>query len=173
MYKEKSIADIASVQKFLNSAHSFKGLEKLNVFYNNKTKNKPLRWWLQEMDSSEASDEPFNTSKFMSTYKIFSQKKLTAAQYLNEVLDWAINNRSKFQNGLKGKMIQFRPQITKNEDLEKLKEEEDKISEKKSFKTIANFLKSGARSLSSAQKKIIEAEVKKTFPHINIYLELV
>ena len=136
------MADIASVQKFLNSIHSFKGLEKLNVFYTNKAKNKPLRWWLEQMDSTESSDEPFNTAQFLSKYKLFSQKTIISAQYLGELLDWAINNKSKFQNGLKGNsMAKYRQYITKNEKDEQQREKEAEGSNKKAFQSIANFLK--------------------------------
>jgi len=139
--------DVSTLKQFLTSTHTYKGLNKLDVFSDNKMKNKPLRWWLQLMDETPVSDEPFNVTKFITTYRILSQKKLRSSEYLNEVLDWAINNKSKFKTGLQGsKMVQYRQGITKNEQLEQEREKEAETAEseiketKKAFSTIASFL---------------------------------
>ena len=139
--------DVSTLKQFLNSTHTYKGLDKLNVFSENKMKNKPLKWWLQQMDEAPMSDEPFNVTKFITTYRILSQKKLRSSEYMNEVLDWAVNNKAKFRAGLQNsKMIQYRPNITKNEQMEQEREKEaaaeaEKTNEeKKAFRTIACFL---------------------------------
>jgi len=131
--------DTASVRKFLNSTHT-PGLHKLEIFYNNKSKNKPLKWWLQQMDEMEASDTPFNISQFLSKYKMLSSKKY-AFEYIDEVLDWAMKNKQKFKNGLQhGNMKQYRQNITKNEQQEQQREKEDEAGDKKAFSVIASFL---------------------------------
>jgi len=139
--------DVSTLKQFLNSTHTYKGLDKLNVFSDNKMKNKPLKWWLQQMDEAPMSDEPFNVTKFITTYRILSQKKLRSSEYMNEVLDWAVNNKAKFRAGLQNsKMVQYRPNITKNEQIEQEREKEavaeaEKTNEeKKAFRTIASFL---------------------------------
>jgi hypothetical protein len=118
--------DATTLQKFLSSVHSYKGLEKLNVFVDNKAKNKPLKWWLQQMDEITPSDEPFNVPKFLTSYRLLSSKKnLYSAKYMDEILDWAVENKSKFKTGLlSSKMQQYRQLITKNE-----KEEQERESE--------------------------------------------
>jgi hypothetical protein len=110
-------------------------------------KNKPLKWWLEQMDSTSASDEPFNVNKFSSTYRILSSKKLRASEYLNEVLDWAVNNKAKLRAGLQNdKMIQYRQGITKNEQQEQEREKEAaeasqaEETKKAAFRTISSFL---------------------------------
>lgn len=139
--------DVSTLKQFLNQTHTYKGLDKLNVFPDNKMKNKPLKWWLQQMDEAPTSDEPFNITQFVTTYRILSQKKLRSSEYMNEVLDWAVNNKAKFRAGLQGsKMVQYRPNITKNEKMEQEREQEAAAEaektkeEKKAFRIIASFL---------------------------------
>lgn len=139
--------DVSTLKQFLNSIHTYKGLNKLDVFFDNKMKNKPLKWWLEQMDSTSASDEPFNVNKFSSTYRILSSKKLRASEYLNEVLDWAVNNKAKLRAGLQNdKMIQYRQGITKNEQQEQEREKEaaeatqTEETKKAAFKTISSYL---------------------------------
>ena len=156
---------LGSLQKLLSSIHNYKGIEKINVFIDNKSKNKPLKWWLQQMDEMTPSEDTFKIPQFIASYRILSSKKnLYSAKYMDEVLDWALENKSKFKAGLmNGKMQQYRQLITKNEKEEK--ERESELVEKKSS------LDKSALDVDNLQSFLNSIHTYKGMEKLNIFFE--
>ena len=157
--------DVTTLQKLLSSIHNYKGIEKINVFIDNKSKNKPLKWWLQQMDEMTPSEDTFKIPQFIASYRILSSKKnLYSAKYMDEVLDWALENKSKFKAGLmNGKMQQYRQLITKNEKEEK--ERESELVEKKSS------LDKSALDVDNLQSFLNSIHTYKGMEKLNIFFE--
>jgi len=113
--------DNTILTQLLNKIHTYQGLGKLNIFFENKNLNKPLQWWLQEIDKAPATE--LDKIKFIADYKRLSTKNLKSIEKLNELLNWIQSNRMKFKKALESnELSKFRSFILNKE--KQLKEDE-------------------------------------------------
>jgi len=113
--------DNITLTQLLNKIHTYQGLGKLNIFFENKNLNKPLQWWLQEIDKAPASE--LDKIKFITDYKRLSTKNLKSIEKLNELLNWIQVNKLKFKKALEtNELSKFRSFILNKE--KQLKEDE-------------------------------------------------
>ena len=113
--------DNTTLTQLLNKIHTYQGLGKLNIFFENKNLNKPLQWWLQEIDKAPATE--LDKIKFIADYKRLSTKNLKSIEKLNELLNWILANKLKFKKALEtNELSKFRSFILNKE--KQLKEDE-------------------------------------------------
>lgn len=113
--------DSATLTKLLIKIHTYPSAGKLNIFFENKNLNKPLQWWLKEIDKSPSSE--LDKTSFLSNYKRLSNKKLHSMERLDELLNWIQANIIKFKNALESnELSKFRSFILNKE--KQLKEDQ-------------------------------------------------